>query len=95
MTTLANNARLRLIVRGRVQGVAFRFATIDEAESLGLKGWVRNLNDGSVEIVVEGPRSQLELLAAWAHQGPRMARVTEVSQEWSEFKGEFRDFRIR
>jgi acylphosphatase len=91
----ANNARLRLIVRGRVQGVAFRFATADEAESLGLKGWVRNLSDGGVEIVAEGPRPQLELLAAWAHEGPRMARVTEVSEEWSEFKNEFKGFRIR
>jgi acylphosphatase len=88
-------ARLHLRVRGRVQGVFFRRATADEAQALALSGWVCNLADGRVEIVAEGRRPALQALAAWAHQGPPAARVTEVEERWEEFKGEFRDFRVR
>jgi acylphosphatase len=88
-------ARLRLIVRGRVQGVFFRAAAADEARPLGIGGWARNLPDGSVEIVAEGKRSSLEILAGWAHLGPPAARVTEVEEHWSEFRNEFHNFRIR
>jgi acylphosphatase len=88
-------ARLHLWVRGRVQGVFFRAATADEAQALALSGWVRNLPDGRVEIVAEGRRPALQALAAWAHQGPPAARVAEVEEQWDEFKGEFRGFRVR
>jgi acylphosphatase len=89
------HARLRLVVTGRVQGVFFRRATAEEARTLRVKGWVRNLPDGSVEIVVEGKRSSLEILAAWAHLGPPAASVTSVDQQWSEFRNEFSGFRVR
>jgi acylphosphatase len=88
-------ARLRLVVRGRVQGVGFRFSAYDEAKQLGLAGWVRNLPNGEVEIVAEGSRENLQMLAAWAHLGPPSAHVTDVREEWSDFTGEFNDFRIR
>jgi acylphosphatase len=88
-------ARLQLLVHGRVQGVFFRQAAADEARSLGLRGWVKNLANGDVEIVAEGPRSELKILAAWAHQGPRLARVTGVEEEWSDFRGEEGAFAIR
>ncbi len=88
-------ARLRLIVRGRVQGVFFRAAAADEAQGLGIRGWARNLPDGSVEIVAEGKRSSLKIFAAWAHLGPPAARVTEVEEQWSEFRNEFHGFKIR
>jgi acylphosphatase len=91
----SERVRLRLIVRGRVQGVGFRFAAQDEAMELGLTGWARNLAGGDVEIVAEGRRDRLALLAAWAHQGPRLAHVTEVREEWLDFTGEFEVFRIR
>jgi acylphosphatase len=88
-------ARLRLLVHGRVQGVFFRQAAAEEARSLGLRGWVKNLPNGDVEMVAEGPRRELKILAAWANQGPRMARVTGVEEEWSDYRGEEGPFAIR
>jgi acylphosphatase len=88
-------ARLHLIISGRVQGVGFRFAAYDEAKQLALAGWVRNMSGGEVEIVAEGSRENLQMLAAWAHLGPPSAHVTAVREEWLDFTGEFTDFRIR
>jgi acylphosphatase len=88
-------ARLHLIISGRVQGVGFRFSAYDEAKDLALAGWVRNLPNGDVEIVAEGSRKNLQMLAAWAHLGPPSARVTNVREVSSDFTGEFSDFRIR
>jgi acylphosphatase len=78
-----------------VQGVGFRFSTYDEAKDLALTGWVRNLPKGDVEIVAEGSRENLQMLAAWAHLGPPSAHVTDLREEWSDFIGEFNDFQIR
>jgi acylphosphatase len=94
-TPPADPARLRLIVTGRVQGVGFRYATVDEAARLQLVGWVRNCRDGSVEIVAEGPRQRLERLAVWSHGGPRGALVDNVCAHWGEATGECADFSIR
>ncbi len=88
-------ARVRLIIRGRVQGVGFRFSAFDEANDLTLAGWVRNLAGGEVEIVAEGRRESLKKLAAWAHRGPPSAHVTDVREEWLDYNGEFTEFRIR
>lgn len=87
--------QLHLVISGRVQGVGFRATTYDEAQSLGLKGWVRNLSGGEVEVVVEGKRENLEMFLAWAHIGPPGSRVTDVREEWSEPTSEFSDFRLR
>ena len=88
-------ARIRLIISGRVQGVGFRFSAYDEAKELALAGFVRNLLGGEVEIVAEGRRDRLKMLAAWAHLGPPSAHVTAVREEWLDFTGEFTEFRIR
>ena len=88
-------ARLHARVAGRVQGVFFRAFTEREAHRLGLTGWVRNLPDGRVEVVAEGPRAQLEQLAQWLWQGSPYSRVEAVNVEWFPFTGEFDDFRIR
>jgi acylphosphatase len=95
MTAGQDRARLHLILGGRVHGVFFRYACVDEAQKLGLTGWVRNLASGEVEIVAEGGRRNLELLLAWARVGPPRARVTAVHEEWSEFANEFSGFRVR
>jgi len=91
----ADKAQVRITVDGRVQGVFFRAATAQEARGLGLSGWVRNLPDGRVEILAEGGRRNLEMLLAWAHQGPPAARVTDVEVEWSEYVGKLLDFKAR
>ena len=87
--------RLRMTVSGRVQGVGFRFTAREEALGLGLKGWVRNCLSGEVEIVAEGREDVLKMLAGWAHLGPPAAHVSRVHEEWSEYTGQFADFRIR
>jgi acylphosphatase len=66
-------------VRGRVQGVRFREACAQEAEALGLTGWVRNRSDGSVEALLQGPPEQLERMREWLGHGPPMAVVREVA----------------
>ena len=89
------NIRVRLIIEGRVQGVWFRDSTRKVANSLGVTGWVRNLPDGNVEAVAEGPAEQVQKLVEWCHQGPPYAKVTNVQQFQEQWKGEFRDFEIR
>jgi acylphosphatase len=92
--TSAGRVRARAVVRGRVQGVSYRYATMSQAERLGVTGWVRNLPDGSVELVAEGPREEVEKLLAWCRRGPSFARVDDVDVEWEEATGEFARFGI-
>ena len=87
--------RLHLQIAGRVQGVFYRVSTRDQARSLGLTGWVRNLSNGDVEALAEGSRQALEALALWCEQGPAWARVDEVHATWSKATGEFPDFGVR
>jgi len=74
--------RVHLVVRGRVQGVFFRGGMQEEAERLGLAGWVRNRPDGAVEAEAEGARDAVDALIAWAHRGPPAARVEGVTIAW-------------
>ncbi len=87
--------RLHVIVSGDVQGVFFRAGAQEEARRLGLVGWVRNNDDGSVEATAEGGRESLERLLAWFSHGPAGASVSKMQHEWLEATGEFSDFRIR
>jgi acylphosphatase len=86
--------RLRLLVDGRVQGVGFRASTQHEARSLGLRGFVRNLYDGRVEVVAEGDEGALRKLGDFCRQGHPPARVTKVDEEWLDAQGEPPGFRI-
>lgn len=72
---------VRAVIRGRVQGVSFRWATQEEAERLGVKGWVRNRPDGTVELWAEGDPAAVETLVAWCGKGPPAARVSGVEKE--------------
>ncbi len=87
--------RCHLVVTGHVQGVCFRWYTQREASRLALRGWVRNLPDGGVEILAEGERADLGQLIAWAQHGPSEAEVDEVRSEWLAATGEFSGFEIR
>lgn len=86
--------RVHLHIHGRVQGVFFRDTARQRAESLGLTGWVRNAEDGSVEMVVEGPEDAVEQFVGWAHRGPSRARVERVDVENEEPEGSPGRFRI-
>ena len=79
--------RLHAIVRGDVQGVGFRYFVQHKAHQLGLAGWVRNNDDGTVEVVAEGGRPELEELRRVLWEGPRLARVDGVDERWSEATG--------
>ncbi len=74
--------RAMLKIEGRVQGVFYRHSTKTEARALGLSGWVRNMDDGSVEAEVEGPRDVVEKLIDWCRIGPPNARVDNVIVTW-------------
>ena len=84
--------RLHAVIHGDVQGVGFRWFVVDEARPLGLRGWVRNRPDGSVELTAEGERSKLEALLSAARRGPRSAHVTDVDVQWEEARGDLRAF---
>jgi acylphosphatase len=86
--------RLHAVITGEVQGVGFRFFLIRHADALGLSGWVRNRDDGAVELVAEGSRLDLEQLLRYAGEGPRMARVARVDADWSVAAGGLERFDI-
>src|SRR5262245_29459756 len=76
----AGSITVRLHIVGRVQGVGYRAWCVQTARKLGLKGWVRNVTDGSVEAVACGTEGAISQLIAAAHAGPHLARVTEVTR---------------
>ncbi|MBC7338593.1 MAG: acylphosphatase [Firmicutes bacterium] len=86
--------RAHVYISGHVQGVFFRATTREQADRLGVAGWVRNLPDGRVEAVLEGPRPAVHACLQWCHHGPPGARVTGVEVEWEAPRGE-RAFRVR
>jgi len=89
-------SRLHITVFGDVQGVFFRAGTQDEARRIGgITGWVRNTPGGGVEVLAEGEKERLEMLMEWCSRGPAGAVVEKTEHEWLDFKGEFKDFRIR
>ena len=82
-----------LKISGHVQGVGFRYSMSEEAERLGVTGWVRNRRDGTVEAVIDGAPDAVAAVLAWARRGPRGASVTEV--EVAETPGSFERFEMR
>ena len=92
---MAEQAALKVVVTGLVQGVMFRDFTRRQAEGLDLSGYVRNLPGGrAVEIEAEGERASLEELLKIVQKGPPKARVESVSPAWGEYTGKYRNFRI-
>jgi acylphosphatase len=87
--------KAHLYISGRVQGVYYRAFTQEVADSLGLKGWVRNLPDGRVEAVFEGERELIEKAILKCKQGPPYANVTNIDVTWENQPEGFSDFRIR
>jgi len=88
-------ARLEARVKGRVQGVGFRYFVISYAERLGLTGWVSNEQDGSVQCVAEGPRDDLETLLEALKEGPVSAIVEYVAEDWLPYTGHWGSFGVR
>ena len=89
------NRRVRLTVLGRVQGVGFRYFVRKRALELGLEGEVRNLPDGTVEVIATGTNGSLEALIGLVNLGPRGAVVSDVRIEWDAPVQQMPGFRIR
>jgi len=89
------NKRVRLYISGRVQGVFFRDSTRQMAQSMGLTGYVINLPDSRVEVVVEGREDLVDRLIKWCHIGPPGALVTSVDIQDEPYRGEFKIFEVR
>lgn len=86
---------VKAVVSGRVQGVWFRAHTQDKARELGVNGWVRNLPDGSVEIVAQGDAAQIDALLSWARHGPPQAEVRDLQVSYLEEDTSHTEFEIR
>jgi acylphosphatase len=89
------NKKVHILITGIVQGVYFRYNTMNKASEFGLKGWVRNLRDGRVETVAEGDESQLNRFVEWCGKGPAGSRVKKIDTQWEDWAGEFKTFEIR
>ena len=88
-------ARFHARVHGFVQGVSFRYYTLRQAQGLAVGGYVRNCWDGSVEVVAEGQRADVNKLLSWLHNGPPSADVDRVEYEWEEPQGDVERFEVR
>ena len=91
---LHEQIRAHVLITGRVQGVGYRFSTMEQAEELGVNGWVRNLPDGRVEAVFEGNESIVQEIINWCRKGPRGALVKDVAVEYEAQEG-LQKFEIR
>lgn len=87
--------RAHLLLQGRVQGVSFRYYTMQEARSLGITGWVRNLWDGRVEVLLDGDEDAVKQMIEWCQHGPPSAAVENAEIVWEEATAEFSNFRVR
>lgn len=92
---IENLKRAHVFVSGIVQGVNFRSHTQRKASALGLTGFVRNLPDGRVEAVFEGPEGRLKAMIAWCQKGPSTAHVGRVEVTWGSYQGELEGFSVR
>ena len=84
--------RAHVIISGKVQGVGFRFHTRIKARNLGLKGWVRNLDNGDVEAVFEGQEDKVKEMIGWCKNGEHHAIVKDIKTDFEDYTGEFESF---
>ena len=87
--------RAHVYVSGEVQGVFFRDSAREKAEQLGLVGWVRNLPDGRVQALFEGPSEKVREMIRWCEQGPQPAAVEDVDAEFEAYQGDLKGFEVR
>lgn len=91
---MMEQARARVLISGRVQGVNFRASARQQAQAAGVAGWVRNLADGRVEALFEGSRAAVQHMVTWCQHGPPYAHVERADVEWEAPTGQEHGFRI-
>ncbi len=94
MVTGGSSVRRHALIEGHVQGVNFRNATKQVANQTGVRGWVKNLEDGRVEAIFEGPRDAVERIIEWCKHGPPAARVDQLQVRPEPATGEFLKFQV-
>ena len=87
--------KAHLLIQGRVQGVGFRANARRKANRLNVRGWIRNLRNGDVELLIEGPEVEVDRLIVWCHRGPTSAYVSKVRVEKSKATHEFDGFAVK
>ncbi len=88
------DSRAHAYISGSVQGVSFRYFTYHEALRHGLRGWVRNLQDGRVEAVFEGEKANIEEVLEWSQNGPPAAKVENIEVDWEEPSESLTSFKV-
>lgn len=86
---------LHAIIKGIVQGVGYRYFTRNVASRMGIKGWVKNLSDGSVEVMAEADENKLKEFLKYLYEGPPLSKVEKIDYEFLNENGGFKDFEIR
>lgn len=94
MQSNKKSARAHVFIEGEVQGIGYRYWTLRQAQGLQLTGWARNLADGRVEAVFEGPKSEVEEIIKKCHKGPMLAGAKHIDVIWEDATGEFKNFEI-
>ncbi|HHE76436.1 MAG TPA: acylphosphatase [Candidatus Parcubacteria bacterium] len=87
--------RAHIFVSGVVQGVFFRASVAEKARNLDLSGWIKNLDDGRVEIIFEGSEERIKKMVFWIRSEPGMWRIKDIQIEWQSYKEDFNNFEIR
>lgn len=87
--------RAHITLSGRVQGVAFRYYARDMAHKFRVGGWIKNLDNGDVESVIEGKKVSVQQMITWCKKGPGLAIVENIEIEWQPYTGEFNEFHIQ
>lgn len=91
---MAERRAVKANVKGRVQGVGFRYSTQRQARRLGVNGWVRNERDGTVTVVAEGPKPAVDEMIRWLHEGPGFASVADVTVNEYPYEAKYSSFTV-
>jgi acylphosphatase len=86
--------RAHILVFGRVQKVFYRASAKKVADKIGICGWVKNLPDGSVELLIEGEKEKVEKMIYWCKKGPFLAKVNRAEVDWQDYIGDLKNFQI-
>lgn len=95
MKNINGKVGAHILVSGRVQGVAFRYYARNIASQLGVSGWIKNLPDGKVELLVEGSKNSVEEMVEWCKRGSRMAEVEDIEVDWLPYSGKYNEFQLK
>jgi len=92
---MSEKIRAHIFVSGRVQGILFRDRTRKKAQRIGVQGWVKNLIDNRVEMILEGEKDKIQELIKWIEEEPFLVKVDNLEVKWEKYQSEFHNFEIK